>query len=311
MKKKICLIGFNYGKNVLIKSINEIKTLKLIGVCGLKARKLDNFPNFKYYISWRKMIKDLKPDIVVIAVPPLEQIKILKYLLKNKIQFLCQKPLANNLNDINIFLKLNKQSRKRNLIDLNFISIPSIIKFKKIINNLNINNTKTKIQVKWNFKPLSRNIKNSWKNNNNKLGGEINNFFFHLMSILYFIFRINKIKFLKKENNIYHFELYIKNNKINIIFDPVNNENLMSISLRNKKYVYNLENKSKDYHNNFVIKKNNNIIFKKNAPKNKSRINASKKILNLFNKNDSEINKFTSFEFGLMVQREIIKLNVT
>ena len=52
MKKKICLIGYNYGKNVLINSINEIKAFKLIAVCGLKVRKSDNFANFKYYISW-------------------------------------------------------------------------------------------------------------------------------------------------------------------------------------------------------------------------------------------------------------------
>ena len=307
MKKKICLIGFNYGKNVLIKSINEINSFKLIGVCGLKVRKLNHFSNFKYYNSWLKMIKELKPDIVVIAVPPLEQIKILEYLLNNKIQFFCQKPIANNLNDINRFLKLNKQLQKKNLIDLNFLSIPAIIKFKKIIKKININDVETKIDVKWNFNPLSRNLKNSWKNNKNKLGGEINNFFFHLMSILYFLFRIKKINFLKLENKKYYFEVYIKNNKINVIFDPKNNKNLISISLRNKKYNYQLENKSKDYHNNFVIKKNRNVIFKKNFPDKKSRIYASRTILNLFLTKNKDINKFTNFKFGLMLQKEIIK----
>ena len=310
MKKKICLIGYNYGKNVLIKSINEINSFKLIGVCGLKVRKSYHLLNYNYYNSWRKMIKELKPDIVVIAVPPLEQIKILKYLLKNKIQFFCQKPIANNLNDINRFIKLNNQLRKKNLIDLNFLSIPAIIKFKKIIKKININDIETKIDVIWNFKPLSRNLKNSWKNNKNKLGGEINNFFFHLMSILYFLFRIKKINFIKLENDTYYFELYIKNNMINVIFDPNNNKNLISIALRNKKYAYHLENKSKDYHNNFIIKKNSSIIFKKNFPNKKSRIYASKILLKLFLTNNKDIDKFTNFEFGLMLQKEIIKLNV-
>ncbi len=310
MKKKICLIGYNYGKNVLIKSINEINSFKLIGVCGLKVRKSYDLLNYNYYNSWRKMIKELKPDIVVIAVPPLEQIKILKYLLNNKIQFFCQKPIANNLNDINRFIKLNNQTRKKNLIDLNFLSIPAIIKFKKIIKKININDIETKIDVIWNFKPLSRNLKNSWKNNKNKLGGEINNFFFHLISILYFLFRIKKINFIKLENDKYYFELYIKNNKINVIFDPNNNKNLISITLRNKKYAYHLENKSKDYHNNFIIKKNSGIIFKKNFPNKKSRIYASKILLKLFLTNNKDIDKFTNFEFGLMLQKEIIKLNV-
>jgi len=310
MKKKICLIGYNYGKNVLINSINEINSFKLIGVCGLKVRKSYHLLNYNYYNSWQKMIKELKPDIVVIAVPPLEQIKIIKYLLNNKIQFFCQKPIANNLNDINRFIKLNNQLRKKNLIDLNFLSIPAIIKFKKIIKKININDIETKIDVIWNFNPLSRSLKNSWKNNKNKLGGEINNFFFHLISILYFLFRIKKMNFIKLENDKYYFKLYIKNNKINVIFDPNNNKNLISITLRNKKYVYQLENKSKDYHNNFVIKKNSSIIFKKNFPNKKSRIYASKILLKLFLTNNKDIDKFTNFEFGLMLQKEIIKLNV-
>ena len=310
MKKKICLIGLNYGKNVLIESIKQINSFNLVGVCGLKNRKTNKFLNYKYYSSWRKMVKEIKPHVVIIAVPPLEQIKIIKFLLKNKIQFLCQKPLTNNYNDIKKFLLLKKNFKKKNFIDLNFISIPSIIKFKKIIKKININ-SQTKIEVKWHFNPQSRKLKNSWKNNKNKLGGEINNFFFHLLSVLYFLFEIRKFKLIKKKNNIYYFLLSIKNNNINVVFNPSNNKNLISISLLDKKNSYILENKSKDYHNNFKIKKNKKIIFKKNFPKNKSRINASKIILNLFNKTNKEINNFTSFEFGLKIQSEIIKLNVT
>ena len=77
MKKKICLIGLNYGKNVLIESIKQINSFNLVGVCGLKNRKTNKFLNYKYYSSWRKMVKEIKPHVVIIAVPPLEQIKII------------------------------------------------------------------------------------------------------------------------------------------------------------------------------------------------------------------------------------------
>ena len=60
----------------------------------------------------------------------------------------------------------------------------------------------------------------------------------------------------------------------------------------------------KDYHNNFLIKKNNKVIFKK-LPKEKSRIYASKEILKHFNKTNKKINKFLSFEFGLMLQKKL------
>ena len=42
MKKKICLIGLNYGKNVLIESIKQINSFNLVGVCGLKIVKQIN-----------------------------------------------------------------------------------------------------------------------------------------------------------------------------------------------------------------------------------------------------------------------------
>ena len=236
MKKKICLIGYNYGKNVLIKSINSINNFNLIGVCGQRARQASHSSKFQYYTSWREMLKKLKPDLVVIAVPPLEQKKILYYLLKNKIQFLCQKPLTNSLTDIYKLSLLNKTYRKKNLIDLNFITIPSIIRFKDIIKKIKINKD-TQIDIKWRFKPLSKNFSNSWKNNKKSLGGEINNFFFHLVSIMYY------------------FKLILKNSEVKIVFDPNNDKNLLTINLHGKKFFYKLENKSKDYHNNFLIKK--------------------------------------------------------
>ena len=308
MKKKICLIGLNYGGNVLIKSINEIKSFNLVGVCGQKDRKLNNPPRFNYYVSWRKMIKELKPDIVVIAVPPIEQKKILKYLLSKKIPFFCQKPLTNNIKDINKLFLLNKKSKKKNLIDLNFISIPAIIKFRQIVENININHN-TQVEVKWNFKPLSINLKNSWKNNKKQMGGEINNFFFHLVSVIYFIFKVKNLIFIKKKKKLFYFQLNIKNSRGYIIFNPSNDKNLFSVKVSKKNLKYNLENKSKDYHNNFVIKKNNKIIYKNNFLRGKSRICASKKILNLFVKRNKDIEKYVSFAFGLLIQKKIIKLN--
>ena len=308
MKKKICLIGYNYGKNVLIKSINSINNFNLIGVCGQRARQASHSSKFQYYTSWREMLKKLKPDLVVIAVPPLEQKKILYYLLKNKIQFLCQKPLTNSLTDIYKLSLLNKTYRKKNLIDLNFITIPSIIRFKDIIKKIKINKD-TQIDIKWRFKPLSKNFSNSWKNNKKSLGGEINNFFFHLVSIMYFLFKAKKLQLIKKKQQIYYFKLILKNSEVKIVFDPNNDKNLLTINLHGKKFFYKLENKSKDYHNNFLIKKNNKVIFKKNFPKEKSRIYASKEILKNFNKKNKKINKFLSFEFGLMLQKKIIQLN--
>ena len=90
------------------------------------------------------------------------------------------------------------------------MTIPAIIKFKEIINKLNINN-KDLIQVYWYFKPKSHKDKFSWKNNPKKVGGELNNFLFHLLSIIFYLFGNFKISCLKK-NSFYIF-FFNKNKK--------------------------------------------------------------------------------------------------
>ena len=307
MKKKVCIIGFNYSYNVLLQSFNISKKFNVIGIAGKKSRNVTSSNSFKYYTSWKKMIIELKPEIIAVGIPPKEQEKILPYLLKNKFNFICEKPITNNIKKLNFFSKFLKKNKSIKLIDLNFITIPAIQKFKQLLKKEKLSRD-TKINIDWYFKPKSINNKSSWKNSKKNIGGELNNFFFHLISVIYFLFGNFKINTIYKKN--YHYNFLFKSRKISftVNFFCKNKFNLFKIKFQNKSKLYSLINKSKDYHNNFYIYKNKKKIFKKNFPNSKGRIFASKNILDIFLNKNKDLKKYLVFERGLDYQKKIINL---
>ena len=307
MLKRVCIIGVNYSYHVLLQSLKYFNTFKIVGIAGKKNRIKFSSEDFLYYTSWKKMINELKPDLVVIGVPPLEQEKILEFLLKKKIDFLCEKPISKTNKKIKLFKSLSKKNNNKKIIDLNFLTIPAIIKFKEMINKMNLTNDDL-IKINWFFKPKSQSDKQSWKNNIKKIGGELNNFLFHLLSVIFYFFGNFKISYLQNKNSFYIFLIETKKNKFKLNFCSKSNKNKFLIKIKSRKGNYSLINNSKDYHNNFYIKKNNFTIFKKNFPKNKSRVFASKNILSLFLKNDNNLFKETNFQRGLQIQEKIINL---
>ena len=113
--------------------------------------------------------------------------------IKKKIDFLCEKPISKTNKKIKLFKSLSKKNNNKKIIDLNFLTIPAIIKFKEIINKMNLTNDDL-IKINWFFKPKSQSDKQSWKNNIKKIGGELNNFLFHLLSVIFYF--LETLKFL-------------------------------------------------------------------------------------------------------------------
>ena len=162
------------------------------------------------------------------------------------------------------------------MIDLNFVTIPVMQKFKSLVNNTKIDNN-TKIKIDWYFKPNSLSKISSWKNKKNKLGDEINNFFFHLISLIDLVFEKTDIILKQKNNHFYKFFFTIKKFFFPINFYSRSKKNLFRISIQNSNNSIILINKSKDYHNNYHIYKNDNKIYTKNFKKIKVELWQQKK----------------------------------
>jgi predicted dehydrogenase len=233
------------------------------------------------------MINECRPDLVLIAVPPKLQSTILKFLIKNQINFLAEKPLTYNFNDAKkIFHKFNKKNIKA-AVDLNFLKIPAISKYKKLLKKYT--GLKLSIEIKWLFRSGTLKEKKNWKNIIKDGGGVYLNFGFHLISLIIFLF--GDIKYLKKhnrKNKVDYLEGQTKKGqifKIKFSNDCIR-KNIFSIkSTTNKKKSLILENRSANYHGNFIIyNKNNfkkkNVIFKDiSQNSNNSRIICSRLVI--------------------------------
>ena len=291
---KTCVIGYNYAKNTLIPILKENKKINIIGICT-KNKNSELKISYNRFSLWKTMIDTLKPKLVVIAVPPKVQSKIVKYLIPKKISFFAQKPLTYNFQDAQIIQSILKNYKNIKMaIDLNFLELEPIIFFRKIIKR-NPPKKNIYIEVKWLFKS-GIHKKNHWKNKKSDGGGMYYNFGFHLFAIIINFFGDVKVILAKKEKGCDLIELETKNKtKIKVFFsNSFFNKNIFSIKYLSKKQNnYELLNSSKDYHNNFLVLENKKIIFRQsqNLERKNSRQLASglvlKKLLssiNLINK---------------------------
>ena len=286
MKKNIliCIIGGNYGLKTLLPAALGIKNV-IIKAVAIKNRRTKK--NISFYYSWKKMINECRPDLVLIAVPPKLQSTILKFLIKKQINFLAEKPLTYNFNDAKeIFHKFNKKNINA-AVDLNFLKIPAISKYKKLLKKYA--GLRSSIEIKWLFKSGTLKEKKSWKNIIKDGGGSYLNFGFHLISLIIYLF--GDIKYLKKHNRKNKVD-YLKGEtkkgqslKIEFSNNCVS-KNIFSIKSTNtKKKSLVLENRSANYHGNFIIHNKNNfkrkrIIFKDiSQNSNNSRIVCSRLVI--------------------------------
>ena len=251
MKKlNVAIIGAGFGVTSHLPAFKRNKHCKVIALCSRNLKKsnfLKNKNNIKYYFNnWKKMLSEVDLDIISIAVPPIEQTKIINICLQKSIAIFAAKPLTTNIFNSKKILNLQK-----NNIDLNYQSHTNLIN------------------------------KNSWKNNLNQGGGLLHHIVCHIFYYIEWLFEsVNSISaYLYKEKK-YRFSghtnavillrfksgvyatIQASNNSIGI------NEHI--IKFFNDTGTIILENKSKDWVNDFdlyTIKRKsllkNKVFFKK------------------------------------------------
>lgn len=216
MKKilNLGLIGFGpWGQNIA-KTIN--KNIKNVFLKSIYTRKLKKFninfgKNVNLYNDWSLMLKKEQLDLVILAMPPKLNLKILTIILKKRIPVLIEKPLAINLPDAKkIFqlCKLNNSITDVNYIDLSNNAVKKLISMKP----KNIKFIKAKITSSFKGRPDS-DFTPLW------------DYASHFIPVILKIFRkkplaikcealsINKsLPNLKRKRHLYKIELFFKNN---------------------------------------------------------------------------------------------------
>ena len=96
---KISIVGCgrisNHYKDILIS--NKIKNFKVVATCDLKneqAIRMSKFFNCPHYTSLKEMINKIKIDLILLLTPSGLHFQNSKYILKNKINLLIEKPTS-------------------------------------------------------------------------------------------------------------------------------------------------------------------------------------------------------------------------
>lgn len=142
-------IGYDYSKTKKKYSyfsvLRSFTNIDLISVCDSQIKKNKIFKNSKilFYSDYKKMIKELRLDLVIISSNDRSHYNIATYCLNNNIQFLIvEKPLTNSLHKLQHFDNLIKKNKSNFEINYtrNFLNFfqnfnKKISKnFKKILN---------------------------------------------------------------------------------------------------------------------------------------------------------------------------------
>ena len=298
MRKKInlALVGSNFAFKGYLPVIENNNNLNLKLLCSRNIKKIklcNKYKKLELVNNWKKIFKK-NIDLIVLAVPPKVQEKILKFNLKYKKMLILEKPISTNYFKSKKLVYFIKKRKIRADINLTFLNHPNFIYLRKIIKNKKFGKV-LNYSINWNFVSFDYNKKKKTWKVQQKLGGGITNIFLtHVLSYCEFLFGKNliynvntSIDRFKKINFIKKIKCEVKNpnnTRGNIIlkFKKAGNQNhVFKIDFEKCSVV--IENKSKDWTKNFRMKINNKLIkFKKSNKYNDGRCDQIENLINQF-----------------------------
>ena len=283
------IIGKNFGYKVIYKAISKYKKFKVVGFSYKNTQEKLQFPNkIKIYLNWKKLILDKKIDAIFICTPPIYHKDIINLALKENKHIFCEKPVTNSYYEISkICNNLNKNLIHQ--VNYEFSHIKAFDYFKKKFQE---KITIKDVHIKWFIKSFNR--EKSWKDKKSQGGGIYYNYICHTLYYIENLFgkiNLNKLKIYKKGNDLkMNFE--ISNKKLII---PVNFEfkilkfdsiirPIHQINIKSQKHEFILSSKIDNIYDQFLLKKNNKIIFKPKFTVDDFRIRPTSKNIDLFYK---------------------------
>ena len=110
----VALIGSNFALKGYLPVIKKIRQLKLKVLCNRNIKKtkkvLAKLNNIVHESNWKRIFThDI--DLIILAVPPRIQNKILNYNLKFRKEIIFEKPISQNLSSTKKIIKLLKKKR--------------------------------------------------------------------------------------------------------------------------------------------------------------------------------------------------------
>jgi predicted dehydrogenase len=110
----IGIVGLGAIGQRLIKQFTEHPEVEIVAVCdrleSLVSETADTLGGIQAFTDYKNLIADPYVDLIYVAVPPKFHYHIVKDVLKAKKHVLCEKPLANSLEEANEMAQLAKEA---------------------------------------------------------------------------------------------------------------------------------------------------------------------------------------------------------
>ena len=271
----VALVGSNFSLRGYLPAINKVKKLKLKIICSRDKNKISKkiLRKIDHESDWKNIFSK-NIDLIILAVPPKLQEKILLFNMKYKKKIIFEKPISTSYSTSKKIIKKIIQKKIKAEINLTYLNHELFQKIKKIIKKKKFGEV-IKYKIIWNFVSIDFNKKiRSWKTIENQGGGIKNIFLSHVLSYCEFFFgkislenyEIKKSKFSGINFKKYIF-LNLKNKKnINgsvLLFTKKRGNQNHKIEINFEKGKVILFTNSKDWTKNFQLKIYQNKLTKK------------------------------------------------
>ena len=185
----IALVGSNFGIKGYLPAINKIKSIKLKIICSRNIKKLKNIDlsNVTAETDWKKIFKrNIK--LIILAVPPKLQEKIIAYNLKYKKKIILEKPISSSYFKSKKLVDQIKKKKIKVEVNLTYLNHDLFKKLKYLIDEKKLGSINS-FKISWNFVSYDLNQKiKSWKTDEKQGGGIKNIFLTHIFSYCQFFF---------------------------------------------------------------------------------------------------------------------------
>lgn len=84
---------------------------ELVAVCDIDESKFSLYPSVKHYTDYKKMLQEVKPDVVHICTPHYLHTEMVIFALEENVNVFCEKPLCIDKNDIPKILTAESKSK--------------------------------------------------------------------------------------------------------------------------------------------------------------------------------------------------------
>lgn len=271
----VALVGSNFSLRGYLPAINKIRKLKLKIICSRDKNKISKhiLKKVDHENDWKKIFVN-NIDLIILAVPPKLQEKILLFNMKYKKKIIFEKPISQNYKTSKKIVEKMIKNKIKSEINLTYLNHSLFEKVKNIIRKEKIGRV-VDYKVNWDFVSIDFNKKiKSWKTIEKQGGGIKNIFLSHVLSYCEFFFGkifLKNYKLKKSKFSGINFKKYIF---LNLQHQKNINGSILLLTKKkghqNHKIEINFERgkiilftKSKDWTKNFELKIYHNKLIKK------------------------------------------------